>query len=139
MLTVKERQELEKVRIENVKKLLIKLQASNDSDDHYQLMREMESLMKDEVLATAPQLLEEIQKAQELIETRETKSKELVKALEDALESSDDDISKKLKRVEKAKAALDAHIPRLEEHLFEEYEMKTGKVLRRLKVLEKLR
>ena len=62
MLTVKERQELEATRIETVHKLLIKLQASETTADHNQLERELEKALKDEVLATAPLLQDEIQK-----------------------------------------------------------------------------
>ena len=139
MLTVKERQELEKDRIMATKKLLIRLKNSKDSDDHYQLLRELKVIQKDEVLATAPQLEEELAAIKALVAEREKEQKRLLAALDEALESDDKDVSKKLKRVEAAKAALDAHIPRLQEVEFEEWEMRTGRIVRRLKVLEQLR
>jgi molybdopterin converting factor small subunit len=106
MLTVKERQELEKDRIMASKKLIIRLKNSKDSDDHYQLLRELEVIRKDEVLATAPQLQEELAAIKKLIAERQAEQKRLLKALDEALKGDDKDVSKKLKIVEAAKAAL---------------------------------
>jgi hypothetical protein len=106
MLTVKERQELEKDRIIASKKLIIRLKNSTDSDDHYQLLRELEVIRKDEVLATAPQLQEELAAIQKLIAERQAEQKRLLQALDEALKGDDKDVSKKLKIVEAAKAAL---------------------------------
>jgi hypothetical protein len=139
MLTVKERQALEAARIETVNKLLIKLQTSETTADHNQLERELEKALKDEVLATAPLLQDEIQKTKNLIAKRAKKQQDLIAALDKALNFSDDDVSKKLKMVEKAKQALDEHVPKMDPVEAEEYEMRAGKCLRRLKIMEKLR
>jgi hypothetical protein len=128
-LSTKELQELQKDRID-------------DPKDHAQLVRELAAIDADRVLKTAPQLQEEVTKAKKIVKERTEELDKLVAALEEALESDDTDVSKKLKLVKAAKAALDAHHPSLatlDVDKFEVLEVRTGQIVRRLAMLEKLR
>jgi hypothetical protein len=139
-LSTKELQELQKDRIDACAARIAKLQ--DDPKDHAQLVRELAAIDADRVLKTAPQLQEEVTKAKKIVKERTEELDKLVAALEEALESDDTDVSKKLKLVKAAKAALDAHHPSLatlDVDKFEVLEVRTGQIVRRLAMLEKLR
>ena len=139
-LSTKELQELQKDRIDACVLRISKLQ--DNPTDHAQLVRELAAIDADRVLKTAPQLQEELEKAKNLVADRTKELDKLVASLEEALDSDDSNVSKKLKRVQAAKAALDAHSPSLatlDTEKFEMLEIRTGQVTRRLAILEKLR
>jgi hypothetical protein len=136
-LSVAQRQELEKERIEATAVRIDKL--SESAEDHYTLERELNAIAGDEVLRTAAQLQDPVARAQQIVNARRAKQNKLVAELESSLAMDDTDVSAKLRRVNKAKAALDAYVPKLQEEQFELIEHKTGKMQRRLAVLEKLR
>ena len=140
-MSVAERQECEKERIETARLSLKALREAEpvDTESHGRLARELMACRHDVVLATAPQLQEEFKLCQTLIDERQAAQQKLIDDLEKALASDDTDVGKKLRRVQKAKAALDAHVPGLDEAEAELIELRTGKVLRKLAVLEQLR
>ena len=90
--------------LKNYKRIVLKhappglQKLQDDPKDHAQLVRELAAIDGDRCCRAAPQLQEEVAKAKKIVSERTEELDKLVAALEEALESDDSDVSKKLKR-----------------------------------------